>query len=127
MPITTEYDEERGLITTRATGVLTPEALAAHQGLLQDDPRFDPDFDHVFDLSGVTRLEATSDQIRDIAAHRVFSHNSRRAVVAPRDAEFGMARMYGIFAGLTGTLPESNLTVVRSLEEALAWLDRPPL
>ncbi|HKD50273.1 MAG TPA: hypothetical protein VKB90_05730 [Candidatus Acidoferrum sp.] len=83
------------------------------------DPDFDPSFGEIADLTEVTQVEVSGDDIREIAQKNIFSPLSRRAIVVPNDVIFGLARMYEILRELQG---ESGIRVFRTLDEALDWV-----
>ncbi len=119
MTIKIEIDKSRKLVITRAEGLLTLEELETRQKTLLDEPEFDPSFDHLLDLSGVTSSEEiTTSQLEGISRVRIFSTLSRRAIVAPGDLLFAFSRMYEVFSGST----EENYSVFRNTEEAMEWL-----
>lgn len=118
MPVESTTLPDLGIVITRATGHITLAEIRSHQESLTADPEFDPAHHHLFDLSASQVLDMSTQEIRALASSAVFSPSSRRAVVAPRDATFGLSRMYEAFS----TLPEGALRVFRSREEALAWL-----
>jgi hypothetical protein len=119
MTIKIEIDKSRKLVITRAVGLLTFKELETRQKALLDEPEFDPSFDHLFDLSGVTSSEEiTTSQIEAISRVRIFSTPSRRAIVAPGDLLFGFSRMYEVFSNST----EENYSVFRNPEDAMEWL-----
>lgn len=106
---------------TKVDGRLSLEEFLNKQGEIVFDPEFNPDFDHLFDMTGVLEVEEvlTSD-LKKVSSVRVFSEKSRRAVVAPGDFVFGLARMYEVFSGST----EENFSVFRNLDEAMEWLEK---
>ena len=121
MPVSSTIDTDQGLVTTRVSGHATAAEVHAAQERLAVDPDFDPTYDHLFDLSDVADLEASADEIRELASVALFSETSRRAVVAPANLLYGLSRMYQAFRRLG---PES-LQVFRTPEEALQWLQEP--
>ena len=122
-PIRFQLDPARRLRTAILTGVIRDEdLLSAYQSLLHD-PTYDPDLDDLVDLRHVERLDVTGDAIRRLAD--MFSDTdpdatalSRRAIVAPRDELFGLARMY---QSLRSDAPE-EVRVFRDYGDAIAWL-----
>ena len=119
MSIKSEIDKSRKLVITRAEGLLTLKELETRQKALLDEPEFDPSFDHLFDLSGVTSLEEiTTSQLERISRVRIFLTPSRRAIVAPGDLLFGFSRMYEVFSKST----KKNYSVFRNIEDAMEWL-----
>lgn len=119
MPISSEIDLERGRVITTAHGTVTGAGVLAHQETLRSRPDFDPDLDHLFDMTGVTEFSVPREQIKEVASVTVFSETSRRAVVAERDVLFGLSRMYEGFRGA----PDDALRVFRDRDAALAWLE----
>ncbi len=122
MTLDSHIDPDRGVITTRVKGRTSAAEVLAHQEVLADDPAFDPDFHHLFDLTEAETLEISSEQIRSLASVSIFSPSSRRAVVAPRDLLYGLSRMYEGFRDLA----QDRLQIFRSRPEALAWLESEP-
>ena len=118
MTVESDIYPEQGIVITRVTGSPVFEEIRDHQRALEKSPGFDPDFHHLFDLTEVQNLRVSTEEIRNLASTTLFSPTSRRAVVAPRDAPFGLSRMYEGFS----SLPEGTLMVFRSRKEALAWL-----
>lgn len=119
MPIESRFDSERNLLITVAEGYVTADEIRDHQRTLASNPDFDPDADHLFDLSRVTDFEVDPGRIRHIASVAIFSKTSRRAMVAPEDVLFGLSRMYSGYRDAA----DENLRVFRTLEEARAWLE----
>ena len=83
-----------------------------------NDPAFDSSFDQLWDLQGVSTLEVTNETLQSLAQARSYSSEAKRAIVAPRDILFGMARMFQM---LHDGAPE-DLRVFRTVEEANDWL-----
>ena len=107
-------------MVSRAIGVLVLDELADRQMKLLDHPEFDPSYDHLFDMSGVTGVEdIRTSELESFALVRIFSYTSRRAIVAPEDLVYGYARMYEVFSHSS----EDNLAVFRNEDEAMAWLE----
>ena len=118
MPVDSKILPELGVVITTVSGSADFKTIKAHQDSLVVDPLFDPAYHHLFDLTHIGELRITTREIRELAASAIFSPSSRRAVVAPRDAHFGLSRMYEGFSHL----PEEALGVFRSRDDALAWL-----
>ncbi|MBT4521308.1 MAG: hypothetical protein HOC23_15015 [Halieaceae bacterium] len=86
--------------------------------------------DQLIDYSGVTHYTISSADLRryvnGYGIRKVLDEaraGRRIALVAPTDMEFGMAR---VFLSNTEDLPASY-QVFRALEDALQWLDQPPV
>lgn len=74
----------------------------------------------VMDMSGVTAFNVSPQVIRELACHPPnFVDPTLRAIIAPTDFLFGMARMFQI----VGAETRRALHVVRTMDEALTLLD----
>jgi hypothetical protein len=122
MPVTYQIDRAKQLVRTSCTGVTTLEEVLQHFADLTQDPSCPERLHVLLDLSEMTSLPA-SEQLRAVAVEigrivpRVKFLNC--AIIAPRDALFGMARMFEVFAegGFEAT------RVFRTREEGLLWLE----
>ena len=119
MPSDYLIDLARGLVISRAWGVLTDDDLLGRARTLAHDPRIRPDMRQLSDFREITELKVHSATIREMVALSPFGTGARRAVIVGSDASYGMARMYQL---LQDTTPES-VDVYRELEPALAWLE----
>lgn len=102
-----------------ASGAFTLADAVSHMERLSKDPDFDPGFSQIADFTQVTRVELSSDEIRQLAQRGIFSADSRRAFIAPNEAIFGIGRMFETLRGFEG---EKGIRIVRTLEEALDWV-----
>ncbi len=123
MPGTIEFVEDgRGLVFS-GSGVLTgQEILEAKEALAADEvPLRTVKFALVL-LEDVTAVDVTVGDLRAAAiVDRRLARmmpNAAVAIVAPRDHDFGIARMWEAIADV----PEWTTYVFRSREEADAWL-----
>jgi hypothetical protein len=114
-----EIDKERRLITSTASGVITLPEIWAHQEKLDKDPDFDPSFAQLLDVTQVTKLKLSSEDVRRVAESNTLSTNPRLAIVATSNLVYGMARMFQIFREMKG---EEKTRVFRDRDEALAWV-----
>ncbi len=122
MPLKSVVIDEARLVVTQVSGVLRLPDLEENQASLLADPDFDPSFDHLFDLRGAEALNFPSEDVEQATRFRAFSETSRRAVVAPHDLSFGLARMYQ-----SHRIDLSHgIRVFREVDGALEWLDRDP-
>jgi len=121
MPITYIIDTQEKLIRTRCVGNVTFQEVADHFRALERDPDCAARLDVFLDLSEITSLPA-SGQIagvaREIARIQEKVRFNACAVVATRDALFGMLRMFGVLAEPYFTA----ISVFRVATEAEAWL-----
>jgi hypothetical protein len=124
MPITVEIDAESNLIRTQLLGRLDPEEIAraadqllraphlrAGLRLLTDHSRLEGAASSELVRSALLRLSRLADQLGSLTV----------AIVAPRDANFGMGRVAQALAEPT----KVRIQVFRRLEDAEAWLGVP--
>lgn len=116
MPASYKIDKERRLVLTTAWGVFTLADAVSHQQKLGKDPDFASSFSQIADFTQVTEFDVTADDIHRFAQSSIFSPTSRRAILMPNEAGFGVGRMYEILRGLEG---EKGIRVIRTLDEAL--------
>jgi hypothetical protein len=121
MPFNSVIDSRRHLVVTTATGDLTGDEVLACSLQLKQRADFDPAFNQLLDFTQATRFDATSGQLRSIAAQPLFSHTSRRAIVATNPTIFGLARMFESYRSISKV--GERVMVFREMREALAWLD----
>jgi hypothetical protein len=119
MPIAHTIDAEHGLVLCRAWDELTNEDLHRHYEDIQADPAFQRSYRQLGDLREVTRLTADSAAIAAAASLQVFVPGTRRALIAPSDITFGLARMFASYAEDVGQL----VRVFRNAEDAEAWIE----
>ena len=98
---------------------MTDADLLTHVQAVRSDPGFDPALNQFVDLSDVTDVVMTSAGIRSLAAANPFGPGARRAVVAPLDLTYGMARMYQLLCEPTA---RHHLAIFRDMPSAVAWL-----
>jgi hypothetical protein len=114
------YPEHRLVIST-GSGRVTWNEIKARQDQTKTDPDFNPEFNQIVNLSGVTSFAMNSGQASVLAQRTVFSSTSRRAFVAPAPIAFGMSRMWEIFTEMSDN--PSQICVFDDLASALEWLD----
>jgi len=122
MPYTYAIDNERRLVLSTGSGVLTTADIVAHIDRLRSDPNFHPNFRQLMDFTQVTEAQLPSDEIRRLAQITLFSSRSQRAIVVPSSPFFyGLARMYEM--SLHGSGTEGAWTqVFEDLDSAKRWL-----
>jgi hypothetical protein len=119
MPVFFKIYGERRLVMSTVSGVVTLADALAHRENLRKNPDFDPSFSQLVDLSNVTKLEFSREDVERFAQDTIFSLNSRRAAVATGDLVYGLARMFEMLRESKG---EGGLRVFRHLDEALEWV-----
>ena len=118
MPATYEIDPQRRLITSRLWGAVTDAVVNEHKQRLRSDPRFNPTYQMLTDLTGVTEIAVTTGMINETSLDQFFEPGTRRAIVATNDAVFGMARMFAMRAESVGQI----IHVFRDEDKAREWL-----
>ena len=122
MPVSYQIDETEGIIRTKCAGNVTLDEVIDHFGLLERDPKCPNHLDVLLDLSETTSLPKT-DQLKAVSSEIGRIRKSVRfdacAIVACRDALFGMARMFEVLAEDLFRVTR----VLRTLDEAEKWLD----
>jgi hypothetical protein len=121
MPFHSVIDARRHLVVTTATGDLSGDEGLACCLQLRERADFDPAFNQLLDFTHATSFDATSGQLRTIAAQPLFSPASRRAIVATNPTIFGLARMFESYRSSSES--GEHVMVFRELREALEWLD----
>jgi hypothetical protein len=111
-------DVARGLIVTRASGVLTFEDVLSGREQARTHPSFDARYNDLFDLRDVTDIHITGAEMARIAGTSVLSPGVYRAFVVRTQVQYGMARM---FSGLAEP-HDQHVFVFRDLAVAEAWL-----
>ena len=119
MPSFYKIDKRRKLVMSSYSGVLTMADASGHQEKLRKDPDFDANFSQLFDVTHVTDVQLTAEDVRTLARAHVFSPDSRRAILVDSDLKFGLARMFEV---LRDTMGEKGIRVFRNLDEALEWI-----
>ena len=112
-------DKAQRLIISVGESVVGFHDIKDHQNRLRADPDFDPTFDQLIDAIRIDRLELTADEARILASRSLFSPGSRRALVAPKPAIFGLFRMMEVYHE-----GRAEVHVFDSLDEALNWLGK---
>jgi hypothetical protein len=119
MPASYKIDKEHRLVLTTGWGELTFADAVAHKNKLLNDPDFEPIYAQIVDLTHVTKVGFSAQELHNFAQFDVFSPQSRRAFITPEDEKFGMARMFATLRELRG---ESGIGVFRNIEQAMDWV-----
>lgn len=125
MPLEHRIDHRLRLVLTRAVGTLTDDEVFAYQREVWSRPDV-AGYDELVDMSAVQRVAVPSiDRVALLASLSAGMDPqapvSRFAIVAPRDFEYGLGRLYEARRELDarGT---KRVAVFRTRAEALAWL-----
>ena len=121
MPVTYTIDAKQRLIRTRCVGSVTYDEVAAHFQSLLVDPEVPEYLDVLLDLSELGSLPETrqlENISREVQKTRVKVRFGVCAIVAQRDALFGMMRMFEVIARAYFR----EIRAFRGMAEAEAWL-----
>lgn len=123
MPVDIDIDVARNLIRCVVHGSLSPAELTSVFLTMIERADFKPGMNVLYDFTDGVTAELSSENMREhvktVAAHQQQrGENYRVAILAPRDLDFGMFRVY---QALADELP-LHIRVVRTREEADAWL-----
>ena len=120
MPVRSVIYKQERLVVTIEEGRVTFADMKANQDRLLDDPAFDPEFNQLSDATLATDSDLSEHNLRILYSRRVFADISRRAVVAPTDFAYGMARMLQAYLDLSRTA--HPVQIFRDRRSALRWL-----
>ncbi len=118
MPVTYTIDPERKLVLSQIWGAATETEVLEHNRRLRGDPLFDPNYQQLADMSGVTEVLLSANTVKETARDSFFAPGVRRAFVASGDGTFGMARMFALHAESLGQVVQ----VFRDRRAAEEWL-----
>ena len=118
MPTTYEIDSQRRLVTSRIWGAVTDIEVFQHNQTLRTDPKFDPTYRQLVDMTGITSIGVSTSMINETSLDQFFEPGTRRAFIATDDAVFGMARMFALRAEGLG----QTIQVFRDEGLAKEWL-----
>jgi hypothetical protein len=125
MPVTYRLDVAAPLIHTRCVGDVTLDEVIEHFATLSRDPACPERLDVLLDLTDMTSVPE-SGELRavttEIARVRPRIRFGWCAIVASKEALYGMARMFEVFAEQYF----SATRVFRSVDLALTWLASAP-
>ncbi|MEO6035260.1 MAG: hypothetical protein ABIQ35_08400 [Verrucomicrobiota bacterium] len=122
MKATHQIDHQQRIIFAVWSGIVThDEAMTAAQSLLADR-EFNPHYNRVYDVRGVTEAHLTKASLMELAQIDPIYPSERRAVIATSPSIFGMGRMYGL---LTGKEEKGSFRVVANLQQAIDWFNSP--
>jgi hypothetical protein len=119
MPAFYKIARDRRLVLSTASGVLTLADVLAHQDQILADPDFNPQYSQLLDLSHVTKIDLSADDIYKLAERDIFLPASSRAILVTTDLGEGLARLFKILREHAG---EQRIRIFRNLDEALEWV-----
>ena len=120
MPVRSIIYKKLRLVVTTEEGCVTFADMRANLDRLLNDPDFNPEFNQLSDATQATDSDLSTDNTRTLFKRKVFSTTARRAVVAPSEFAYGMARMLETYVELSRNGPV--VAVFRDRASALKWL-----
>jgi hypothetical protein len=112
-------DPARRLLRTRGWGVVSTRDLQDLTNRILVDPAFNAEYRSLADLREVTAVAVDSMTMAETASMPLFTPGTRRAIVAPSDAVYDVARTFASYAERAG----QEVRVFRELAQAEAWLE----
>jgi hypothetical protein len=120
MSFSFDFDDKNKIIRCRISGVVTDQSLRDYYQACAKHGAERPTYSGIFDMSGVTALNITSETVRQVAQSppAIPDSNIPRIIIAGTTYMYGMARMFDV----QGAETRPNLHVVRNEKEAFALL-----
>jgi hypothetical protein len=100
-------------------GRLTISDVNQHRTRLLLDTRYCRDFAQIISLADVTEMALSNSEINSLAKQGLFAPESRRAMVAPSDLQFGLSRVFDSYTA------GQSIRIFRELKDAVAWVGVP--
>jgi len=119
MPAAYVIDRTRGLVLSRAWGILTDQDLLGHARALARDPAFKPEMRQLFDFRDVVDQDLGGATLLELANLSPFGAGARRATIVRGAAGYGVARLFQLLRFHV----KEEVRAFREVEPALAWLD----
>jgi hypothetical protein len=113
-------DDARRIVMTRGWGIVSTRDLQDLTSRILVDPRFDPTYRSLADLSEVTEVLVNTMSMAETATTPLFVSGARRAIVAASDLVHGMAITFATISLRAG----HEVRVFRRMADAEAWLER---
>ena len=129
MPLEHRIDHGLRVVFTRAIGTLTDDEVFAYQHDVWSQPDV-AGYDELIDMTDVEHVAVPSPErvvrLASVSAEMdVRAPATRLAIIAPRDFEFALGRMYGAHREMDSRSTR-RVSVFRTRPEALAWLGLDP-
>ena len=120
MPHHIAIDAKRRLIAIRFWGLLTRKDFDRVRSALKANTAFDPSFDAVTDLREADMRQISLADVENVADQSLLQSTARRAILADRSDQLGLARLYGTLRGIAG---KETTRVFWESQEAAKWLN----
>jgi hypothetical protein len=118
MPFSLHVDESTGIFHIQSIGEVNDAEVMELSDRLRHEAAFVSGSSILCDCSKLTAV-LTSASLVESLARAAKSRTNFVAIIAPRPAAFGLARMFQIFSDPEDT----RMCVFTNREEALAWLE----
>jgi hypothetical protein len=122
MPVDFKLDKAKCIVHSRGWGDVTDADLMNHMARIQElfeEGTLNSTWAQVYDFSTVKNIDnVTSNGIRSLAYDNPWPEESVRVIIAPKDVQFGLARMYQILI----EQETNHLRITRSIDDALLWI-----
>lgn len=114
MTVSAFYERRERVLLVRMGRAFTREALAEINTIVKRVSAVEGPFRGIIDLSDVEEVLIEAGDLVALGQQPRLLPGQRRVIVAPRDALFGLSRMFSLYQGVRGDEPD----VVRDLSEA---------
>jgi hypothetical protein len=121
MPVVHTLLPKRRLLLVRLEGLVSVDELVEGQRSAQANGELEPSYRQLVDARDVSSFRGRSEEIRRLSEHTLFEPGACRAIVAPRNAVYGLARVFEAYADMQS----QQVKVFRTLPEACSWLGVP--
>ena len=112
-------DPSHSVVITTCSGEVTFHDVLASIDELRDDPKFEPGFRQLGDLSHISGVQFGISELEELyRAHDPFSNEGRRAMVT-----VGFGPAHDLACAYRLLVSRSRFGVFRSMQEAVSWLD----
>jgi hypothetical protein len=112
MPFSYVVHKDLRLVVSTGSDCVSWGEIKTCQDQTRTGPEFNSEFDQIVDLRSVTDFAMTTGHTRTLARRKIFSFTSKRALVAPCPAVFGVGRMWEAFAELSGNPPQIRVSTI---------------
>ena len=110
-------DSKNRIVIAKFGGRLTIAEAEHYADDLRNNTAFDPSFSELADMTEVEDPQINYASAAQFARERdPFSHESKRAVVAPKRAMYETAKMYKLIR------KDENIVLFKTVDEAKDWL-----
>jgi hypothetical protein len=113
-------EPNRRLVAIRFWGPLTRADFNRVRTALKQNQAFDSSLDAIIDLRDADMRKISLADVEAVAEQSLLHSSARRAILADRGDQLGLARLYSTLRGIAG---RETTRVFWELPEASAWLN----